>query len=126
MTRRKGELTPAGIDRGWPHQVAMPYEQCTGKNYEAPHAFCRGLSLCSRNHQVLHDGQQYLVFCFADLEDAVQLREAFGGFPFYPEDRKGRNWNRPPGDKRRPRKPTKRDMREWYMSWTHTQPDTKT
>jgi hypothetical protein len=22
--RRKGELSPAGIDRGWPHQIVLP------------------------------------------------------------------------------------------------------
>jgi len=105
MSRRKGELSPAGIDQGWPHQVAMPYDSCTGKNYGAPHAFIRGLSVCSRTHTVIHSGETYLVFCFADVEDALQFKEAFGGIAFYPEDRRGQNWNRPPSDVRRPQKP---------------------
>ena len=30
MGRRKGELTAAAIDRGWPHQVAVPASDCRG------------------------------------------------------------------------------------------------
>ena len=111
MSRRKGELSPAGMDQGWPHQVAMPQELCTGKNYGPPHAFIRGLSACGRTHTVVHDAVKYLVFCFADVEDALQFKEAFNGIPFYPEDRKGQNWKRPPGDVRRPPKP--RDPYDW-------------
>ena len=105
MSRRKGELSPAGIDKGWPHQVAVPYDDCTGKNYGPPHAFIRGLSVCSRTHTVIDSGEKYFVFCFADVEDALQFKEAFSGIAFYPEDRRGQNWNRPLGDVRRPRKP---------------------
>jgi hypothetical protein len=110
MSRRKGELSPVAMDRGWPHQVALPYDQCTGKNYNPPHAFIRGLSVCCRNHITMHEDEKYLVFCFADIEDALQFKEAFKGVLFYPEDRKGRNWNRPPGDVRRP---VKRDPYDW-------------
>jgi hypothetical protein len=28
MGRRKGELSAAGIDRGWPHQVVLPERFC--------------------------------------------------------------------------------------------------
>jgi hypothetical protein len=111
MMRRKGELSPAGIDRGWPHQVAMPYDSCTGKNYDPPHSFIRGLSVCGRTHTVMHGDEKYLVFCFADVEDALQFKEAFGGIQFYPEDIKGRNWNRPPGDIRQLQK--SRNPYEW-------------
>ncbi|TBD84811.1 hypothetical protein ELH13_08165 [Rhizobium ruizarguesonis] len=31
MARRKGELTPAAIDRGWPFQVALLAELSKGK-----------------------------------------------------------------------------------------------
>ena len=33
------------IDVGWPHQVALPADACTGKQYVVQHEFCRGLSL---------------------------------------------------------------------------------
>jgi hypothetical protein len=66
MTYRKGELSTAGIDRGWPHQVALPASQVTGANYNIVHGFCRKLSLCERGHSVQRDGIGYVVFCFAD------------------------------------------------------------
>lgn len=34
MTRRKGELSAARIDREWPHQVALPADQGIGENYK--------------------------------------------------------------------------------------------
>lgn len=52
MVRRKGELSAAEIDRHWPHQVALPADQCTGRNYEIHRVFCRELSLCLRGHTV--------------------------------------------------------------------------
>ena len=53
--RRKGELSPAGVDRGWPHQVALPAEQCSGKNTAVIHEFCKDLSLCSRGRSVMRE-----------------------------------------------------------------------
>lgn len=104
---RKGELSPAAVDRGWPYQVAIPADRCAGKFFLEHAAFCAGLSLCYRGHSV-HDGvTSYRVFCFADHDHATAFREAFGGVPFYPEDRgRGVNWmrwDRPPGDVRRPK-----------------------
>jgi hypothetical protein len=37
--RRKGELSPAGIDRGWPHQVALPGRLCERGGYNEIHEF---------------------------------------------------------------------------------------
>jgi hypothetical protein len=66
MTRRKGELSPAGIDHGWPHQVALPADQVIGANYKTVHDFCRDLSLCSRGHSVRGGSIEYVVFCFTE------------------------------------------------------------
>src|ERR1700730_5362514 len=38
--RRKGELTAAAIDRGWPHQVAVPATECRGSHGWFVEAFC--------------------------------------------------------------------------------------
>jgi hypothetical protein len=95
MGRRKGEATRAAVDRGWPHQVALPADQCRGGNYGFIHAFCRELSLCDRQHSVFHDDKWWLVLCFADRDHAEQFRERFGGVPFDPKDRgRGRQWAR--------------------------------
>ena len=39
MIYRKGELSPTMIDRGWPHQVALPASACEHGGYKAIHAF---------------------------------------------------------------------------------------
>jgi hypothetical protein len=39
MIRRKGELSPAGIDRGWPHQVALPASATKDGGHKTIHAF---------------------------------------------------------------------------------------
>ena len=108
MTNRKGELSPAAVDRGWPHQVALPEDRCTGKQFDNHRTFCRDLSLCVRGHSVRHNDISYRVFCFGTAQDATLFSETFGGVPFYPEDR-GRGarwmvWNRPLHDIRRPSK----------------------
>jgi len=96
---------------GWPHQVALPVERCTGKNFAAPNEFCRELTAYWRKSEVSDGDGRYLVFCFRQPEDAAMFRAAFDGIPFYPEDRKGRSWKRPQGDIRRPAKP--RDPYDW-------------
>jgi hypothetical protein len=90
---RKGELSPAAVDRGWPHQVALPASACEGGGYKTIHDFCKDLSLCPRGHCVHHDGQSFNVYCFADAADVEKFRARFGGEKFDPAQRgKGRNW----------------------------------
>jgi hypothetical protein len=48
MIYRKGELSPASIDRGWPHQVALLASACEQGGYRAIHEFCKDRSICSR------------------------------------------------------------------------------
>jgi hypothetical protein len=52
MEYNKGELSPTGIDRGWPHQVALPAAVLLNGGYKVVHAFCDDLSLCPRGHTV--------------------------------------------------------------------------
>jgi hypothetical protein len=63
---RKGELSPATVDRGWPHQVALPESQATGSGHKIIRAFCANLSLCDRGHAVYHEDKWWQVFCFAE------------------------------------------------------------
>jgi hypothetical protein len=41
---RKGELSPSAVDRGWPHQVALPANACENGGYKIIHDFCKDLS----------------------------------------------------------------------------------
>jgi hypothetical protein len=93
MTRRKGELTASGIDRGWPYQVALPADQVSGNKYALIDWFCRELSLCPRGHTVYRNDITYRVFCFADPAHAALFRERFSGELFNPTDRgRGGEW----------------------------------
>ena len=93
MTRRKGELSPAMVDRGWPHQIALPADRVAG-NTATIHAFCHNLSLCPRGHSVRYQHRDYVVFCFADPAHAERFCAHFDGEPFDPRDRgRGTRWN---------------------------------
>jgi hypothetical protein len=93
--RRKGELSPAAIDRDWPHQVVLPARACEGGGYNEIHEFCKDLSLCNRGHSVHHGGERYHVYCFSEAADAEKFKQRFGGERFNPAQRgKGRNWAR--------------------------------
>jgi hypothetical protein len=92
---RKGELSPAAVDRGWPHQVALPEPHATGARHEVIRVFCKDLSLCPRGHAVHRDDQWWQVFCFAEQEHAEKFMQRFGGEKFDPRRRgKGSNWAR--------------------------------
>jgi hypothetical protein len=95
MGRRKGELTAAVIDRGWPHQVAVPATECRGSHGRFVEAFCLDLSVCERHHSVFHEDKWWIVHCFADAERAEKFRMRFGGERFNPKHRgRGSNWAR--------------------------------
>ena len=93
MVYRKGELSPTKIDRGGPHQVALPASASLNGGHKNIHEFCKDLSLCPRGHSVFHDGQWFNVYCFSEVADAQKFLEKFGGEKFDPAQRgKGRNW----------------------------------
>src|SRR5918993_181671 len=48
MPRRKGELTPAALDRKYPFQVILPARCYSGPNYKIILEFCKGMSLARR------------------------------------------------------------------------------
>ncbi|AMN44734.1 hypothetical protein RHPLAN_63250 [Rhodoplanes sp. Z2-YC6860] len=90
MGRRKGELSPSSIDRGWPHQVSLPEDECTGMpDYDIVRLFAEPLSVCSRGHRFRQNDRWYHVFCFQFREDAEKFKDRFGGEWFDPA-RRGR------------------------------------
>jgi hypothetical protein len=84
---RKGELSKGMIDRGWPHQVALQADMCTGANWPLIHEFCKGRSLCPRGHFFYRDAVGFNVFCFAKREDADLFCSRFDGEFIAPKDR---------------------------------------
>ena len=87
-------LSPAGINRGWPYQVASPARFCEGGGYDDIREFCVNLKLCPRGHPVF-DGEWFHVYCFAKSGDAEKFRERFDSVKFDPGQRgRGSNWAR--------------------------------
>jgi hypothetical protein len=82
--RRKGELSPAAIDRSWPHQIALPARFCEKGGYKEIHDFCKDLTLCTRGHAVYDNSEWFHVYCFANPEDADKFNKDFGGVKFDP------------------------------------------
>ena len=79
MRRRKGELSPARIDREFPHQIIVPCSLLSGGHYHFVRYFCDGLSAAPRGHSVVKDDEWHQVFCFRERADAELFRLRFGG-----------------------------------------------
>lgn len=92
--RRKGELSPAQMDRDWPYQIAVPEDVTGGANIWTVHQVCKELEACPRRHSVVRDRVWYNVYCFAKPEQAEVFRQRFGGEPFNPKERgRGGRWH---------------------------------
>jgi hypothetical protein len=81
MSRRKGELTTAKLERDWPHHVALPAEKVRGlANSETVRGFAKTLSVAPLTYLVRRgDAAAFVIFCFKTPEDAQVFAERFGG-----------------------------------------------
>lgn len=94
MGYRKGELSPADVDQGWPYQIARLNALGTMKQGDVIRDFCKNLSLCPRGHSVVWEGDWYNVYCFAKREDAEAFLVQFSGEWFDPRERgRGHKWH---------------------------------
>ena len=85
MSRRKGELTRVGIDRQWPHQVAL--RAPLGDRYPEMIAFCRERAAAPRYPGFWRDDADWICFAFSEPTDAEEFRQCFGGMLISPKDR---------------------------------------
>ncbi len=89
--RRKGELSPAQIDRQWPHQIAVPQLRCVG--FSAAREYRRWATAAGRPRTApAFGGQgQRMAQCvlFRDRGGRCGVPVPFMGEPFDPKDRAG-------------------------------------
>ncbi|CDX55824.1 hypothetical protein MPL3365_210074 [Mesorhizobium plurifarium] len=91
MVRRSRSIPPPSvIDRDMPHQVALPDEICTDRNFTLIRRFLEQRGLACRTRAVIakwDDGQQeqWRLHCFADPAAAAAFLDHFGGVMFDPK-----------------------------------------
>jgi hypothetical protein len=93
MSKRKGQLSQASINRLWPHQVAIQAEVYRGPLKPQIVAFCQPYPESGSPWQIHYEGQSYLVKCFPEEAVADEFVHRFGGERFDPRERgKGKLW----------------------------------
>ncbi|UCI08688.1 hypothetical protein [Mesorhizobium sp. B1-1-8] len=90
VRRSRGIPAPSTIDSKWPHQIALPDDICTDRNFTLIRRFLEGHGLSCRTRAVIaiwEDGaqQQWRLHCFADAAAAKAFLDHFGGVVFDPK-----------------------------------------
>lgn len=93
VTKRKGELTKAQIDRDYPHQVIILAREVSGPQGGVTAMFMANVNVAPRTHSVFKDDEWHTVYCFEDESHADQFIALFGGARFDPKTRgRGNCW----------------------------------
>lgn len=86
MSRRKGEITKAAIDRGWPYQVSLDADTVR-RRFAEIEAVTQQFSRAPRGHAYRRNDRDYVVYCFADPHHAEQFATLFDGQEMTPDSR---------------------------------------
>ena len=86
MTRRKGELSKATIDREFPYQVVLPSKYVVA-NFRTVKARADELGVCVRGHSYFQGDDHQNVFCFPSEEAAATFCAEFAGKRVTPKTR---------------------------------------
>src|SRR5688500_11134690 len=94
MGRRKGEPSPAVIDREFPHQISIPDEWVRGGEFYSIRQFADQLGAASRNHNYCHKDRWHTVFRFREKAHAEKFKSTYGGDLLDPKTRgRGARWH---------------------------------
>lgn len=90
VRRSRGIPRPSVIDRDMPHQIALPDDICTDRNFTLIRRFVSEHGLTCRTRTVTavwEDGkqEQWRLHCFADRAAAAAFLDRFGGIVFDPK-----------------------------------------
>ena len=93
MSRRRGEMSPAQLDREYPHQVMVPADWHLTLPAQGFYLQGRKLSLAPRHHSVYVGGSWRTIYCFAEAADADLFCAHVAGERFDPRRRgRGPRW----------------------------------
>src|SRR5437899_7203142 len=90
VRRSRGIPPPSVIDHDMPHQVALPDDICTDRNFTLIRRFLEERGMTCRTRAVIAvwgDGkqEQWRLHCFADPAAAAAFLDHFGGIMFAPK-----------------------------------------
>ena len=79
MTRARGQSSRTLLHREFPHQVAVLAQKVAGKALDKVIAFHAELGVPVKTHSIRKDDRWYLLYCFADPQQAARFQAEFGG-----------------------------------------------
>jgi hypothetical protein len=79
MTRARGQLSRALLNREYPHQVLVQAKNVGGKTLDNVSDFHAKLGITTKRLSIRKDDAWYSLYCFADREHAKLFQIMFDG-----------------------------------------------